>query len=212
LNLDILLTDCLSSEDQSTIRDIQTAVDRANSLIRQMLSLRKESLPNLENISLARLIHEDLHFIKGKAKTRNITISLDFSDDGFIIPADSTQIRQVILNLCINAVQAMMEKGGTLTIGLSNRTIPENNPSPAVSVLSPGNYVILTISDTGEGMNPEVKARIFEPLFTTRLDGTGLGMSIVQSIVEKHSGLVVLDSIPGKGTTFEVLFPGVTES
>jgi CheY-like chemotaxis protein len=126
--------------------------------------------------------------------------------------ADPTQMQQILMNLCTNAAHAMEEKGGTLTIELSNVAVAEEetNLYPGIR---PGAYVRLVVSDTGHGMTPLVQERVFDPYFTTKGPGkgTGLGLSVVHGIVASHGGMIRLESEPGKGTAFRVYFPRVQE-
>jgi len=132
---------------------------------------------------------------------QNITKDLD------TILADPTQINQVLINLCTNADHAMPD-GGILEINLKNVELHEDIIDQ-YSNLNPGRYVNLTVTDTGQGMNPEIKGRIFDPYFTTKEvgKGTGLGLSVVHGIVKSHGGGISVDSELGKGTTFRIYFP-----
>jgi two-component system cell cycle sensor histidine kinase/response regulator CckA len=127
------------------------------------------------------------------------------SPDAATITADPTQIEQVILNLIINARDAM-PNGGRMTI----ETAAVRNPVVEGDVvLEPGNYVRLSVSDTGCGMSDDIKARIFDPLFTTKGEhrGTGLGLATVHGIVARHGGVIQVDSVEGGGSTFRIFLP-----
>ncbi|NMD40254.1 MAG: hybrid sensor histidine kinase/response regulator, partial [Deltaproteobacteria bacterium] len=115
-------------------------------------------------------------------------------------------LHQVITNLCTNAVHAMDRTGGDLEVGLRCVRVKDAELEPEVA---PGNYIRLSVKDTGPGMSSAVMARIFDPYFTTRWKGhgTGLGLSIVHGIVKNHGGAIMCRSAPGKGTSFEVYFP-----
>ena len=133
---------------------------------------------------------------------RNIQSDLPF------IKADPTQLNQILLNLCTNAAQAMKENGGLLEIGLENFSLGVD----AVKFhegLRPGDFVKLTVSDTGCGIPLEVVGRIFDPYFTTKAvgEGTGMGLSVVQGIIKSYGGAISLESEPGRGTTFRVYLP-----
>jgi CheY-like chemotaxis protein len=127
--------------------------------------------------------------------------------------ADPTRIHQIMMNLCTNAAHAMRETGGVLEISLKNRDIGAEEIVPDFQ-LKPGPYVVLTIRDTGQGIPPDIQNRIFEPFFTTKSpgEGTGLGLSVVYGIVNKYNGMVTIDSVPGKGATFQVLLPRVDDN
>jgi len=126
--------------------------------------------------------------------------------------ANSTQIHQIMLNLYTNAAHAMEESGGTLEISIQNLVL-DNNSADIYPDLSPGNYVAIKVSDTGQGISPEIKDRIFDPYFTTKEmgKGSGLGLSVVHGIIQSHQGAISVDSEPGKGTTFNVFFPVIEE-
>jgi len=123
--------------------------------------------------------------------------------------ADTTQIHQVLMNLCTNAYHAMRPHGGVLTVGLNETQIDSALFSRMPELVEGASYVELSVSDTGCGISPEVVQRIFEPYFTTKKagEGTGLGLSTVLGVVQSHQGGICVDSIPGSGTTFRVFFP-----
>jgi two-component system cell cycle sensor histidine kinase/response regulator CckA len=138
----------------------------------------------------------------------HISIVQNISNDPVSVNADPTQIHQLIMNLCTNAYHAMMlSQTGTLEVSLSSERIT----TPGTNETS--KHIKLKVSDTGCGMPPEVRARIFEPYFTTKQKGvgTGLGLSIVHTIVDKHNGEIQVDSAPGRGTTFEIRFPAIEQ-
>jgi CheY-like chemotaxis protein len=133
-------------------------------------------------------------------------------DPGLLrVKVDPSQLQQVLMNLAVNARDAM-PRGGTLSISTANVRLPsralERNPE-----IEPGPYVMLTVTDTGVGMDVRTKARIFEPLFTTKRvgEGTGLGLSTVYGIVRQSGGHVIVDSEPGRGSRFTIYLPAVTE-
>jgi CheY-like chemotaxis protein len=127
-----------------------------------------------------------------------------------IVYADATQIHQILMNLCTNAAHAMREKGGIIQVSLEEKCLDMGNMSP-YSDLPPGNYLQLTVRDTGHGISPEIMERIFEPYFTTKRhgEGTGMGLAVVHGIVKGHGGEITVESKPGIGTVFHVLLPKV---
>ena len=122
--------------------------------------------------------------------------------------ADSTQISQVLMNLCTNAKNAMQEEGGVLEVKLENTSFDEPSAS-RYEDLSPGNYLKLTVTDSGHGIDPKNIDSVFDPYFTTTslAEGTGMGLAVVHGIVKHHNGAITVASEPGKGAAFEVLFP-----
>ncbi|MBW2662375.1 MAG: hybrid sensor histidine kinase/response regulator, partial [Deltaproteobacteria bacterium] len=132
-----------------------------------------------------------------------IDIQQDIQATDETILADPTQINQVMMNLCINASQAMEQTGGNLTVNME-KVILDDNSAKDYPDLKSGKHVKVTVSDTGPGIDPEIIERIFDPYFTTKEvgKGSGMGLSVVLGIVKNHNGAISVDSNPGKGTTF----------
>jgi nitrogen-specific signal transduction histidine kinase len=202
----------LSPDDPlyEAVEEINKASERAASLTRQLLTFcRKQTVePRILNLNtivrdlekmLRRLIGEDIELV---------TV-LD-SHLGHI-QADPSQLEQVLINLAINARDAM-PLGGRLTIATTNITLHAAEVGQEY-VLPPGPYVMLTVSDTGCGMDAEIRARLFEPFFTTKKqgEGTGLGLATAHEIVTDNGGAIRVDSTPGLGTTFEIMLPCVEQ-
>ncbi len=194
------------------VETVETAAQRGAGIVRQVLTFargmeggeRTEVQPRHLLKDLVRLIEETF--------PRNITIEYDAPRDVFPVVGDVTQLHQVLLNLAVNARDAM-PSGGTLTLKARNH--PVTAPAdPALAPLKPGEYVAITVTDTGTGIPPEVLDRIFEPFFTTkpRGKGTGLGLSTVYGIVRDHGGAIRVHTKENEGTTFEAILPAaVTE-
>ncbi len=196
------------SEDYERLKAIENFARRAGELTRQLLVFSSKSISKLRPVNLNAEVMQ-VHGILQRTIPKMVRIELRLAEDLHTIHADTLQIEQVIMNLSINARDAMPE-GGILTIATSNVTLDEkfcqSNPS-----VTPGDYVHLKISDTGHGMDRTVRDRIFEPFFTTKETGkgTGLGLAMVYGIIKNHSGMIACCSETGRGTSFSVYLPAV---
>ncbi len=189
---------------------INDAGNRATDLVNQILAFSRKSETNLETLMVEPLIKEAIKFLRASLPT-TIEISQNIQPDCGEIIADHTQIHQIIMNLCTNAGYAMKEEGGVLTIRLSDIEINQTNlPKPNMNI---GDYVQLTVEDTGGGIPKETLERIFDPFYTTKPvgEGTGMGLSVVHGIVENYDGTITVESKTGEGSKFEVFFPVVKE-
>ncbi|MGB3226298.1 MAG: response regulator, partial [Desulforhopalus sp.] len=183
------------------------ASNRAKNLVLQILRFSRSTDTMMEPINLTPLVKEALLLLQSTLpKTISIKQIITANPDKIL--GDSTQIHQVIMNLATNAYHAMRETGGVLTLNISNTTLQSAKQFMSMTI-PPGQYIKITVTDTGCGMLPSVVERIFEPYFTTKSvnEGTGLGMAVVSGIVKSHKGLIDIKSIQGKGTIFEVYFP-----
>ena len=180
------------------LTEAEKAVLRARGLADQLLTFASGSAPKTRAHSVADLIRESVSFVFRGAKTR---CEVQLPDDLKPAEIDPQQIHQVLNNLLINARQAMPE-GGLVQVAAENWRV-----GVGVSKLRPGSYVKVTIRDHGPGIDPAVQAKIFDPYFTTKKDGTGLGLSTSSSIIKRHRGLIEVESNPGEGATFTVLLP-----
>jgi len=172
---------------------------RARDLTQQLLTFAKGGDPVRAAVLLPEIITEVSRFALHGSRVK---CEYDLPDDLWLADADKGQIGQVVQNLVINAVQAMPE-GGTVRIAMRNDHI-DGLVRPA---LAPGDYVQIAISDTGVGIRPEHLSRIFDPYFTTKQMGSGLGLAAVYSIVNKHRGAIDVESQLGVGTTFRIWLP-----
>ncbi len=197
----------MESKTGSYLESMLKAANRAVDLVRQILSISRQVEQKRQPVQIKDLI-EDVARLLRATLPASIIIKTEIDGPVGMIEADPGQIHQVLMNLCTNAGQSMQEKGGSLVIGLAHLHIddllPESSPS-----LKPGDYVRLTISDTGHGIPAHLIKRIFDPYYTTREKGTGtgLGLAVAQGIVQKHGGLITFSSEVGKGTTFFVFLP-----
>ncbi len=195
---------------RNEIEEIRKAGARAAALTRQILAFSRRQVlaPKVLDLNevvtgiermLRRLIGEDIELVTVPGPSLGL------------VKADPGQIEQVILNLAVNARDAMPQ-GGCLTIQTEN-VEPEEPVTPQQAVVQPGSYVMLTVSDTGCGMDAATQARIFEPFFTTKAKGkgTGLGLATVYGIIKQSSGYIFVSSEPGRGATFKIYLPRVME-
>jgi signal transduction histidine kinase/CheY-like chemotaxis protein len=184
---------------EQCIADSTRASLRARDLTLQLLTFAKGGAPVLTAISLPEIVRESGEFARHGSPVRCV---YDFAPELWPVQADKAQIGQVVHNLVLNAVQAM-PNGGAVTIALRNDELANH----AIAQLPAGRYARLTISDQGTGIPPDLLSRIFEPYFTTKRTGNGLGLATVHSIVRKHNGQIEIASVLGKGTTFTIWLP-----
>lgn len=180
---------------------------RGRDLVKQILSFSHKGKPEWKAVRPNVLIRDELRVLRA-AIPANIEIQADIDDRPAMVMGDATQLQQIGMNLCMNAAHAMREKGGVLTIGLSNVSLDEETVKMFEDI-QPGRYVQLTVGDTGSGIDPGIIGRIFEPFFTTKEvgQGTGMGLAMVHGIIKNHGGAISVASRPGQGSTFTVVLP-----
>ena len=190
------------------LENMETAALRAAELTRQMLAYAGKGQFVAQPMSLSAVVQEMVHLL-GTVISKKATLRLELADGLPSIEADATQIRQVVMNLITNASDALADEVGTITIATGACCAdPTYLASSLVGAeLAPGEYVFVEVRDTGVGMTPETQARIFDPFFTTKFTGRGLGLAAVLGIMRGHQGAIRLESAPGQGTTFRLLFP-----
>lgn len=190
------------------LENVVKSSKRAKDLVGRILSFSRKTSGDYTPMDLAHAVRESLSMLRSVIPM-NIEIRSSLIDSG-IIMADPSQINQMIMNLSINAAQAMGEQGGVLDIGLEETYV--NDAAAHVLDLGPGYFYRLVLNDTGTGMSPEVMMRVFEPYFTTRKGegSTGLGLSIVHGIIKRHKGAITCQSVSGAGTTFEIYLPAAS--
>jgi signal transduction histidine kinase len=181
--------------------------ERARLLVQQILTFSRKKATERQVVRLHGIIDEVLKMLR-PATPANIIFDIDLLPEEPLLIADPTQIHQVIVNLCTNAIQAMETESGRMTI---REEVAKTTGSPNDPLLSlpAGKYIVLTIQDTGHGLDATVLPRIFEPFFTTKEQGkgTGLGLAVVHGIVSAHNGAITVESTKGYGTTFQVYLP-----
>lgn len=179
---------------------------RAARLVRQILDFSRQSLTERQPMDLAPFIKETVKLLE-RTIPEDIRITLELEPGEYLLRADSVQIQQALTNLAVNARDAM-PKGGLLEFRLSHLTLTPGEHPPCPQ-LRPGDWIVLSISDTGVGISPELRSHLFEPFFTTKGvgQGTGLGLAQVYGIVKQHGGEIDVESWVGKGTTFLIYLP-----
>ena len=195
------------SAARSDIEQVLQAGHRAKDLVRQILAFSRQT--EVENISMrpATIVNESLKMLRSSLPA-TIEMRLDIEEEAGPVVADPGQIHQLVVNLCTNAFQAMEASGGVLSVSLKTATISEIRHGGQLHFES-GNYVRLSVEDTGPGIPPEIREKIFDPYFTTKEvgKGTGLGLAIVHGIAKSYNGWVSCRSQMGVGTVFDVYLP-----
>ncbi|SHO46485.1 hybrid sensor histidine kinase/response regulator [Desulfopila aestuarii] len=180
--------------------------DRARDLIRQILTFSRKSNHQKGPVDLSAIVRESMKMLRSTLPA-TISIEQNIAGDAIIL-ADSTQIQQILFNLCTNAYHAMMTKGGVLAVSIKTVNINANRSNELLQ-MTPGRYLRLEVGDTGVGMDAETRQRMFDPYYTTKGPeaGTGLGLAVVHGIVKSHNGHIHVYSEKGVGTTIHVYFP-----
>jgi signal transduction histidine kinase len=171
-------------------RIVQAQIDRINEIVLELSDFARPSPPQLQPVQLSELVKETLSFLSNQCLQQKVEIRNAVKPNGLPVAADPQQLRQVLLNLFLNSLEAMSE-GGRLEVA--------SQPN--------GAFLTLRVSDTGSGISPDDQRRVWDPFFTTKERGMGLGLAIVKGIIERHGGRIHLSSAPGKGTTVELALP-----
>jgi signal transduction histidine kinase/ActR/RegA family two-component response regulator len=197
----------LESNLRFDIEQINNAAHRGKDLVQQVLTFSREVDFENKPIQLQPIVTEALNLIKASFPP-GVEINQQYDQKIGTVLADPTHIHQIMMNLCTNANHAMMKTGGILNVKLDAVKIDQKT-ADKIPNLKKGEYIRLTISDTGHGMDLKTKERIFEPFFTRKEvgSGSGLGLSVVHGIINNYGGAIVVDSTPGKGTTFMIYLP-----
>lgn len=202
----------VTSPLRSYLENILQSCTRAKDLVKQILTFSRRSETVFEIVEIHPLIKGAITFLRASTPS-SIEFKLDLSAQSGTVFGDRTQLEQVLLNLCTNATQAMLPGGGDLSIRLEpvvvDKLLAARHPG-----LHQDHYVVLEVSDAGKGIHPNTLEHIFEPFYTTKPvgQGTGLGLSVVHGIVEKHGGVIMVDSQLGVGSTFQVYFPAIKDA
>jgi PAS domain S-box-containing protein len=192
---------------QKGLGEVLSATNRAKELVQQILSFSRRSDRDRKAMDMAPVVKETIKFLRSTIPT-TIEIQSKVPSSGCVIVGHPTDINQILMNLGTNASHAMRDRGGTLEVHMDRIFLDDTSARQYVD-LEPGDYVTLTVSDTGGGIDPGIRDRIFEPYFTTKEhgEGTGFGLAVVHGIVRSLSGTIAVYSEPGQGTTFRLLIP-----
>jgi two-component system cell cycle sensor histidine kinase/response regulator CckA len=186
---------------------IKEAAIRGSEIVRQlMIYAGRDKAGPVEPVDLSQLVEEMLELLKISV-SKHAVLKMDLQKKLPAVSGNSAQLRQVVMNLVINASEAVGEKDGLINVTTSHIVLPPGSGPD----LPPGDYLKLVVSDTGCGMTEEVQAKVFDPFFSTKFAGRGLGLAVVQGIVRDHGGAVNLVSAPGRGAKFEIFLPCAVE-
>jgi len=205
-NCNLIKMDYESAEDH--IQTIEKAAERAAELCKQMLAYAGKSSFSMVQVNLTAMVEDMVKMLKS-AINQNVVITTNISNDIPAIMSDISQLRQVVMNLIINAAEAIGEEQGAINVSLTKAEIKTSQSlkDHLGKAITPGSYICLEVTDTGCGMDDDTKRRIFEPFYTTKFTGRGLGMSAVLGIITAHNGSLQLVSQPGQGSSFKIYLP-----
>ena len=190
----------------NNLQEVLSAGNRAKDLVKQILTFSRQTDQKQKPIQVKPIVKEALRMLRASIPS---TVEIEqYVQSDALVMGDTTQIHQILMNLCTNAAHAMEDNGGLLTVSLLD-VEPDSDFISRHPDLKPGPYITLTVTDTGHGISSDVMEKIFDPFFTTKEKGkgTGLGLSVVHGIVRSHGGAIYVYSEPGKGSTFEVCLP-----
>jgi len=192
------------------VEKVRLIAVRAAEIVRELMTFSGQPSADLQNVDLSELIGEMLNFCSSSVP-KNAALRAELAPGLPSVQANAAQLRQVVLNLIVNASDALGDQPGRILIRTSRVALPPASAATAAAELTPGDYIRLEVLDTGCGMTQEVRAKIFDPFFSTKAMGRGLGLATVQGIVRSHGGSIQVISAPQQGCCFEILLPCVNE-
>jgi signal transduction histidine kinase/ActR/RegA family two-component response regulator len=198
------------SDIRDDLSEVLNAGNRAKELVKQILAFSRQTDHEPKPVRTDTIIKEVARLIRSTLPS-TISIQTSIETSGQIM-ADPTRIHQVLMNLCTNAYHAMHDTGGTLSIRLTAVSVQPDHTPPVPEML-PGNYINISIADTGIGIPLEIIPRIFDPYFTTKGqgEGTGLGLAVTHGVIKSHNGHIMVESEMGRGTSFHIYFPAIKQ-
>src|SRR5215472_3714489 len=199
-NAELAVSQSSAEKSNKHLQNIVSLAAHGGEIVRQLMTYGGVESQAAEPVSLSALVEEMIDLLKVSVSER-VVLKTDLDKTLPPVLANRAQLRQVVMNLVINASEAIGEGEGEVRI-VTSRGKPR-----AQDRLAAGDYVRLEVSDTGRGMTPEVQAKMFEPFFTTKFAGRGLGLAVIQRVIKRHKGEIIVTSTPGEGTMFEILLP-----
>jgi signal transduction histidine kinase len=193
-----LLMEDFADQNDPRVQDLKRIVEegtRCKDIVKNLLEFARQTESKFESIAINKAIDDVLFFLEKQALFHNIKTIKELNPDLPLIQCDPNPIKQVLMNMMVNAAEAMSEKGGTLTI--------------TTGINPDGSSIVIFFKDTGSGIPPAIQSKIFDPFFTTKDvgKGTGLGLSTSYGIIQSHHGSIEVESAPGKGATFKIILP-----
>ncbi len=206
ISVELLKEKIADDEGRKVLAMLESNVNRGSDLVKQVLAFGRGIAGERVMVQLKHIARNMKQMVL-ETFPKSVRLQMDIAPDLWKVSADATQIEQVLLNLCVNARDAMPD-GGKLTLRMENQVLDENYAAMNLDA-KPGRFVVIRVTDTGMGMTREIQDRIFDPFFTTKEPGkgTGLGLSTTLAIVKSHGGFIHCYSEPGKGSTFKVYLP-----
>ncbi|BAI80595.1 hypothetical protein DEFDS_1126 [Deferribacter desulfuricans SSM1] len=189
------------------LTNIENLVDRAANIIRQLLDFARKSEGDVQKFDLIPYLKEYIKMLK-ETFPKNITINLKYDNkDKFVVEMDPVHLDRIMMNLCVNAKDAIGDNEGKIDIQISRIKIVDKNFKDLIGLVKNGEYILISVSDNGCGIPDDVKGKIYDPYFTTKEHGNGLGLAQVYGLVKNNGGYITFESKKGEGTTFYVLLP-----
>jgi CheY-like chemotaxis protein len=194
---------------RESLSEIEKLCSRARDVVGQILAFSRKSAVNKKPVLPHEIISDQVKMLR-KIIPANIELRTDIDESSGAVLADATQLQQVVMNLCNNALYALQHRGGVLEIAVQPVS-PDADTAASLHAVSPGRYVQISVSDTGPGIDRQIVDRIFDPFFTTKEvgKGSGMGLAVAHGIVSGHGGSISVTSEPGQGTCFTVLLPHI---